>query len=150
MDISVLQEQIDLPISSLSVQSLIIDFLKFHNVNCDELAVHLVDTPTICKLHAEFFDDPSPTDCITFPMDDEDETDYRVLGEVFICPHTAILYVAEHGGDPYQEATLYVVHGLLHLIGFDDINEEDRVIMRQEEQRYLTHAAAKNLWLHSS
>lgn len=150
MDITIIQEQSDLVISTASTKTLVGNFLQFHHILCDEVAIHFVTTPVICQLHTEFFNDPSPTDCITFPMDDiEEDSDYRVLGEVFVCPQTAIDYINEHGGDAYHEATLYVVHGLLHLLGFDDIDEEDELLMRHEERRYLEHVAKKNLWLHA-
>jgi probable rRNA maturation factor len=84
-------------------------------------------------------------------MDDQDDDDgYRVLGEVFVCPETAIHYVKSNGGDVYQELTLYTVHGLLHLIGYDDIEDEDRVLMRKEETRYLEHVSSQGLWIKKS
>jgi probable rRNA maturation factor len=151
MNIQIIQDQQDLQINSTSVEKLVADFLKFHDLKYDEAAIHFVNTPTICDLHADFFDDPSTTDCISFPMDDQDDDDgYRVLGEVFVCPETAIHYVKSNGGDVYQELTLYTVHGLLHLIGYDDIEDEDRVLMRKEETRYLEHVSSQGLWIKKS
>ena len=80
-------------------------------------------------------------------MDDLEEDGYRVMGDVFVCPEVAAKYVETQKTDHniYQELTLYVIHGLLHLIGFDDIDEADRLEMRNEESRYLKHVASKNL-----
>ena len=150
MNIQVIQDQQDLQINSTSVEKLIVDFLEFHHLKYDEVAIHFVDTPTICDLHADFFDDTSTTDCISFPMDDQDEDGYRVLGEVFVCPETAIHYIENNGGDVYHELTLYTVHGLLHLIGYDDIEDEDRALMRKEEARYLEHVSVHRLWIKES
>lgn len=147
MNVQVIQDQSLFTINLTSVEALVLDFTSFHNVKFDEATVHFVDTPTICKLHEEFFDDPSTTDCISFPMDDEDEEGYRVLGDVFVCPETAQNYVKTSGGDLYHEITLYTIHGLLHLLGYDDIEEEDQKTMRSEEARYLKHVAAKGLWI---
>lgn len=147
VNIQVFIETPSYPIDISSVEKLLLDFVAFHRVVFDEASIHFVDTPTICSLHEQFFDDPSTTDCISFPMDDAEEEGYRVLGDVFVCPETADNYVKENGGDVYHEITLYVVHGLLHLLGYDDIEEEDQALMRAEEAEYLKQVAAKGLWL---
>lgn len=147
MDVQVIQEQSLLKLDPQSVKALVKDFNKFHRVKFDEVSIHFVDTPTICQLHEEFFDDPTTTDCISFPMDDQNTEGYRVMGDVFVCPETAITYVTAFGGDPYQETTLYVIHGLLHLIGYDDIEDSDRQEMRSKESNYLSHVEKKLLWL---
>lgn len=150
MNIQVIIDTPLYPIDSLAIEKLVLDFLEFHGVSFDEVGIHFVDTPTICHLHEQFFDDPSPTDCISFPMDDPDDEGYRVLGEVFVCPETADAYVQSNEGDTYQEITLYVIHGLLHLLGYDDFEEEDQALMRAEEARYLKQVAAKGLWIKES
>lgn len=147
MIVHVVQEQTLMPVSPETVQKLVEAFTRFHKVKFDEASVYFVDTPKICELHARFFDDPAPTDCISFPMDSSEEEGYRIMGDIFVCPATATNYVLSNGGDTYQELTLYVVHGLLHLIGYDDLNETDRAEMRAEESRFLEQIKAKKLWL---
>lgn len=132
----VFNQQKDLLVSHASVKSVIQYVLEAEKRHTDEVAVYFVTTDEICKLHADFFNDPSTTDCISFPMDNEEDCGYHVLGEVFICPKTAIDYVAKEG-DPYRELTLYLVHGLLHLLGYDDIEENDREQMRAAEKRIM-------------
>ncbi len=149
IDIQVTQNQQDLPISTTSVQALVAGFIHHAAVKYDEVSIHFVDTATICQLHGDYFDDPTTTDCITFPMDDDEEEGYRVMGDVFVCPATAQNYVNEHGGNVYHEATLYVIHGLLHLLGYDDIDEADQQAMRAAEQHYLAYVEANRLWLHA-
>lgn len=117
------------------------------DVKYDEVSIHFIDTPAICALHQQFFNDPTTTDCISFPMDDADATGYRVMGDVFVCPATAKDYVEVHGGDIYKETSLYVIHGLLHLLGYDDIDDDDRQEMRDAEKRYLEYIDKKKLWL---
>ena len=148
MEVQINQDQTDLPLSSKSAKALVEGFMVMADVKYDEVSIHFVDTPAICALHKQFFNDPTPTDCISFPMDEADEIGYRVMGDVFVCPATALEYVAANGGDAYKEATLYVIHGLLHLLGYDDIEEEDRQEMRDAEKRYLGYVAKKKLWLH--
>ncbi len=98
------------------------------------------------RLHGQYFNDRSLTDCISFPLD-ESESPYRVLGDVFVCPQVAIAYAGRNGGDPYLETTLYLVHGLLHLMGYDDITEKDRKKMRAAEERHLSHLQKRRLTL---
>lgn len=151
MIVNVSDQQLALKISIDEVQRLVDRVISNEGQHCDEVNIYFVDTPTICQLHEEFFQDPSPTDCMTFPMDEEEEEDfhYRILGEVFVCPATAIAYAAQHKIDPYEETTLYIIHGLLHLMGFDDLEEEDCQLMRQAEARHMQELKKLNLQLHS-
>lgn len=150
MDVYVIQSQKYLSLSETSVKDLVKDFTVFAQVDYDEVSIHFVDTQTISDLHAQFFDDPSPTDCITFPMDAPDVEGYRMMGDVFVCPETAAHFVKDHGGDVYQEITLYVIHGLLHLLGYDDIQEDDEKAMRAAEKEYLARVEKCGLWLRKS
>ena len=78
-----------------------------------EIAV--VDDEAIAQVHAEFLNDPSETDAITFPY-----------GEILVSCDTAARYAAEHGIDPQEELFRYMVHGLTHLHGYLDYEPQDR------------------------
>lgn len=147
MNILVVHNQKVLTISEESVKSVIKEFLSVANIHYDEVTIHFVDNETMCDLHSDYFNDPSPTDCISFPMDDTEVPGYRVMGDIFVCPETAIKYVKEHGGDVYQEVTLYVIHGLLHLIGHDDIEDSENQVMREAEVLHIEHLRKKNIWI---
>ncbi len=123
--------------------------LEFKTVQCDEVSLHFVDKVKIAKLHEKYFNDESVTDCISFPMDNPASTKemYSILGEIFICPSVAIDYCREHKLDPSKELTLYIVHGLLHLLGYDDIDEKDRQLMRLEEDRVMMAIEKNHLLL---
>src|SRR5262245_31854076 len=123
-------------LSKPKVKRIVSSVISFEEKRYDEAAIHFVNTAEISRLHEQFFHDPSPTDCISFPMDEEDQQGYRILGEVFICPQIAIEYSAKHSGDPYAETTLYIVHGLLHLMGYDDLDKKERSKMRSAERRH--------------
>lgn len=147
MDVQIIQAQTHIHIDEKSIHLLVEDFLAFYHCEFDEVSIQFVTTEEICQLHCQYFNDPSPTDCISFPMDSSEDEGYRMMGDVFVCPETAIKYVKTHGGDVYEETTLYLVHGMLHLLGYDDIEEEDRTEMKAEESVYLSHVAQKKLWL---
>ena len=78
-----------------------------------EIAV--VDDEAIARVHAEFLNDPTETDAITFPY-----------GEILVSCDTAARYAAEHGLNPQEELFRYMVHGLTHLHGYLDYEPEDR------------------------
>lgn len=139
-------EQNDIPVASSSVEKTILEILEFEQVECEEVSLHLVTKERISDLHLQFFNDPAPTDCISFPLDDEG-TPNRILGEVFVCPSIAKEYAVRHRGDPYTETTLYLIHGLLHLCGYDDLDPASKKEMRAAEKRHLAHLRKKNLLL---
>ena len=84
-------------------------------------------------LHAAFLDDPSPTDVITFDGDPL----LGSAGEICVCADVAHAYAAKHSQDFATELTLYVVHGYLHLAGYDDTTVAAQRKMRQGEKSAL-------------
>ena len=145
-----IDDQKALSINLVDASQLVTTFLKWKNVQCDEVTINFVTKEVITRLHADHFDDPTPTDCITFPIDspEEDGEGLHILGEVFVCPEVAIEYTQQEGGDPYEEVSLYVIHGLLHLLGFDDIEKEDREEMRREEKSAIDYLKKNKVMLH--
>jgi probable rRNA maturation factor len=111
------------------VRKLVQAVLKLQNSKCREVSIYFVTERRICELHEEFFKDPSPTDCISCPIDNE------ILGEIFVCPKAALRYCACHDEDPYKELALYIIHGILHLMGYDDLEASKRRTMRKNEKK---------------
>ena len=95
-------------------------------------AFRFVDDAEIGRLHDAFMGDPSPTDIITFPFDPDDG---EMGGDIVISVDTAARNAEEHGWPLSQELTFLVLHGLLHVLGWDDTNDDDRTAMltRQRE-----------------
>jgi len=149
MKIYIVNRQKDLSIRAFAVKPIVKEVLRNEELETDEVSIHFVSTAEICRLHEEFFNDPSPTDCISFPLDPLDEKDsgYHILGEVFICPQTALDYDEKAA---YTEVTLYLVHGLLHLLGYDDIDVKAQRKMRAAEKKHMELLASKNLLLKAS
>ncbi len=117
-----------MPVKLSSIRNLVTFILKIKKISCQEISIYLVGKRKISSLHKEFFNDPSPTDCISFPID----SDY--LGEIFVCPKVAQDYNPKK---PYVETSLYIIHAILHLLGYDDLQESKRKIMHQEQVRLL-------------
>ncbi|MFZ4099948.1 MAG: rRNA maturation RNase YbeY [Chlamydiia bacterium] len=137
MDISIFDNQTDIPLGHPAIDELVALVVEGEAQHVDEVAVHFVTKEASGVLHDRYFQDPSPTDCMSFPMDGPLEQP-RVLGEVFVCPQVAREFVLAGGTLPLdEEIALYIIHGLLHLFGYDDIEEQDVARMRQQEHLYL-------------
>ncbi len=132
VNISIYNRQKDLKIDKGSARALVLATLKFLKVSFDEVAIYFVTEKRISQIHGEFFQDPTPTDCITFPLDEKD------LGEIFVCPAVAIEYAKKRKLDPHNETALYIIHGLLHILGFDDLEEKAKSCMRHLDSLGLT------------
>ena len=94
-----------------------------------ELSVVFLDDAELARIHAEFLDDPAPTDVITFPGDPADGS----AGEICVSAERAEAEAASRSEPFHRELTLYLVHGWLHLVGFDDLEPAARAAMRQAE-----------------
>lgn len=151
MNVHIVNTQSALNILPESVERLVCFFLRWKKVECDEVIIHFVGKEEITHLHNEHFQDPTPTDCISFPIDSPGEPSdgYKVLGEVFVCPEVAIEYVKKKGGNPYHETSLYLIHGLLHLLGYDDQDDASRSIMRAQETSAMLYLEKNNIIIFS-
>jgi probable rRNA maturation factor len=149
VDVHIFDQQNDLKFSHSTVKAAVKEILFLEKKGCDEVTIHFVDTPTICALHSQFFNDPSTTDCISLPMDSPEEKDYCVLGEVFICPKTAIDYAKKHRADAFYEVTLYLAHGILHLLGYEDYGAAEPE-MRAAENRHMQNLKQHDLLIRSN
>ncbi|MDQ8196698.1 rRNA maturation RNase YbeY [Pelagicoccus enzymogenes] len=98
-----------------------------------ELSIAFVEKDYIAQLHDQFMGDPSPTDVITFPPDPDTDQ----AGEIIVCPQVAREFAKKENLSFSDELSLYLIHGYLHLCGFDDIDDADRALMRRAEQQAL-------------
>ena len=89
----------------------------------NEVSVALLDDVMIAEVHDKFMADPTPTDVITFP--------YGESGEVLISVETAETQRKDYTMDWEGEVTLYLIHGMLHLCGHEDGEDEGRETMNR-------------------
>jgi probable rRNA maturation factor len=119
-----------LAISKPWLERLVKRALAAEGIEQAEIGILLVDDRRIAKLHGEWFDDPTPTDVITFDLSAGD----GLTGDIAVSTETARRMARELGWTPRQEVAYYVVHGLLHLTGYDDHTPSDRRAMRSRER----------------
>jgi probable rRNA maturation factor len=102
-------------------------------VPAGELSIVILTDPELASLHADFLDDPTTTDVITF----EGDPTLGTAGEICVSADTAAAYARTHRRDFSLELTLYLVHGWLHLAGHDDLVPTKKRAMRRAEARAL-------------
>jgi probable rRNA maturation factor len=107
--------------------------LEGAEIESGEISVVVADDPTIARIHAEFLDDDSPTDVLSFVLD---ASPGRLDGEIVASADTAITQAPRYGWTAEQELLLYVIHGVLHLVGYDDTTPKARKTMRKMERHY--------------
>ena len=98
-----------------------------------KVVLAFVDDATIAGLNKRFLEHEGPTDVITFPY----SKGKKLEGEVVVGVEVAQREAAERGHDVNTELCLYVIHGVLHLCGYDDRTDRDVAGMRKKERAYL-------------
>lgn len=123
-----------------------------------ELSLYFIDEESIAELNAEHMGKVGPTDVLSFPLDgveiaeaqgpgalssgparphpDHDDVP-TLLGDVLVCPVVAKAQASTHAGNLDDELALLVVHGVLHVLGYDHEIESDALVMREREREIL-------------
>ena len=100
-----------------------------------EISLAFVDDPTIQQLNRRYLDHDEPTDVLSFPLSDPGAK--RLAGEVVVGAEVARAQAEDRGHDIQAELALYVIHGILHLCGYDDKTAKEAATMRGRERHYL-------------
>ncbi|MCM8787167.1 MAG: rRNA maturation RNase YbeY [Candidatus Omnitrophica bacterium] len=109
--------------------------LKIVGISSKGLSFLFCDNNFIKKLNKKFFKKNYPTDVISFPLQDKLEPNY--LGEVVVSVEEAIYASKKYKNNWQEEFLLYIVHGILHLLGFRDRTLKERKIMGREQNRIM-------------
>jgi probable rRNA maturation factor len=109
-----------------------------------ELSVLLCDDAFIRALNRRWRDKDEPTDVLSFAQGEGEDGDLTpdLLGDVVISVETAARQGGEHGHPVDVELRVLLVHGLLHLLGYDHIDPDDAVEMRARESELLAFLGA--------
>ncbi|MHB8220515.1 MAG: rRNA maturation RNase YbeY [Acidimicrobiales bacterium] len=158
LDIFAADEQADLLVELDTWVRLTRDVLTDRGVAGEaELSLLFVDETTIARLNRTFLDRDGPTDVLSFPIEDDPEPVGRfpdsggsgpgsetatgppmLLGDVVICPAVAARQAVENAVDVEDELALLVVHGILHLLGMDHVDDDEAERMEQLERTLLS------------
>lgn len=99
--------------------------------NC-EANIIFVDINEIHEINRTYRKIDRPTDVISFALEDNFDVcmeDFRVLGDIYICTEKIKEQALEYGHTELREMAFLIVHGLLHLLGYDHMNKEDEEVM---------------------
>ena len=107
-----------------------------------ELNILFIDEDPMAELHLRWLDLPGPTDVMSFPMDElrpgsEEEPAEGVLGDICVCPQVAERQAHDAGHSAAEEMLMLVTHGILHLLGYDHAEPEEREEMFDLQRRLL-------------
>jgi probable rRNA maturation factor len=108
--------------------------LEQEGVRRGSLSIAVVDDPTIHELNRRYLQHDHATDVLSFLLD---QRPGQLDGEVIVSADTAAASCRGYGWSLADELLLYVVHGVLHLVGYDDSSPQERQAMRQRERHHL-------------
>lgn len=108
--------------------------LRTAEIDRATISIAVVDDTTIQRVHDEFMSIDEPTDVLSFVLESDEG---YVDGEIVASADTAERTAERLGWNAAEELLLYVVHGALHLVGYDDLNPEAKKEMRRREREVL-------------
>lgn len=139
------QKLIDIDLDQ--VREVAIEIMKFEaSPENAELSVVFCDDDFIQKLNKDYRGKSEPTDVLSFPIDEENfEPEIRLLGDIVISTETAMRQAENLKHPPMFEIVFLLIHGLLHLHGYDHIQKTQRKRMRDREVTIFRHLCEKQL-----
>ena len=121
--------------------------LQDEGVRRGELGLRFVDPGTMSELNSSHMGSPGPTDVLAFPIDGAGgsvhiQEQIPLLGDVVVCPAYAAEQAPDHAdgghdGSLGDELALLVVHGVLHVLGYDHQSDADAAAMQARERQLL-------------
>ncbi|WP_169972829.1 rRNA maturation RNase YbeY [Tautonia rosea] len=117
------------------VRSIARHTLEQEGVHHGSVSIAVVDNQAIHEINRRHLDHDWPTDVISFLLSEPDAPEFS--GDLIISAEMAVSVATQCGLDPNAEFALYLVHGLLHLCGHDDLTEVERTRMRDREDEIL-------------
>ncbi len=105
--------------------------LRFLEVPTGELTFTFVTNDFLKKMHQDFLNDGSETDIITFDLSSDD----NLSGDIYICSEVAKKQALKLNHSVEDELKTLIIHGILHLLGYDDLDPKSKKIMfsKQDE-----------------
>ena len=135
MRISIASPQDAVSIDRARMRETVRTVLDGEGISDGEISLAFVDNATIHQLNLRYLNHDEPTDVLSFPLSEPGAK--KLAGELVIGVEVAQAEASQRGHEVQVELALYVIHGLLHLCGYDDHNEADAARMRERERHYL-------------
>ena len=123
-----------------TIEKLLNYAIEHEKLNNLEFNIIIVDNEKIHELIRDFRGIDRPTDVITFALEDNEdfpEMDIRVLGDIYISIDKAKGQAIEYGHSFLRELSFLTIHGFLHLLGYDHMNEDEEKVMFSKQEEIL-------------
>ena len=148
--IEIANEQSEFDIDEERIREAITHTLEQESVVAADISVAVIDNEQIHELNRRYLSHDYATDVLSFLLDETGPETARnaegprgagksIEGELIVSSEMASQVAKEYRWSPHDELLLYIVHGLLHLCGYDDLSESEQRIMRQREREVLAH-----------
>lgn len=134
--INLLEEKLDISI----LKKLGMKILKEAEIHNNEIVNCIfTDNKYIKQLNEKYRRKDAPTDVLSFSFIEGEDSEYRkeLFGDIYISIEMAKDNAKQYGQNFFDEVKLLFVHGMLHLLGYDDENDTDKKIMKEKEKYYL-------------
>ena len=119
------------------VETVVDRVIDGEGASIEYLGIILADRETVLDLNQRYLDHDYVTDVLSFPLREADEESDTIEGEIYVDLDTAAERAPEFDATFEEETCRYVIHGLLHLLGYDDRTDDGQEVMRELEGRYL-------------
>ena len=122
-------------------RDLAIHTLQAEGVHAGELNLIFVDSQNIQELNETYLGKSEPTDVLAFPIDSLDISTTStplLLGDVVICPEKAMENAKSQSKTLDEEIALLVLHGVLHILGYDHAEPNEKAVMKKREKQLLS------------
>lgn len=139
MNVVIANRQRTRKMDSRGLKKMVGELFRELKISEAELGIHLVGAKEMARVNWDFLRHEGSTDVITFDHSNAEgggrSEALKIHGELFICVDDAVKQAKEFGTAWQSEVTRYVVHGVLHLLGYDDMKPALRRVMKREENR---------------
>jgi len=148
------EKKLDIPYEEI-VNKMVVSALDFENCPYEaEVSVIFVDDEEIRKINSEYRGIDKSTDVLSFPFNEFEipgnfdnieesvdafnpETGELLLGDIILSTDHIVEQAIEYGHSETRELAFLVVHSMLHLMGYDHMEDEDRVVMEERQRKIL-------------
>ncbi len=154
--IDIANEQDLLDVGGAYIEDVVGHILTVEEVASAEISIALIDDSHIHELNRTYLNHDYETDVLSFlleepggvssqngetcpPAGERRGKGKQIVGEVIVSTETAIRSAENYKWRPIDELTLYLVHGVLHLLGYDDLSDDELEIMRVRENEMLSN-----------
>jgi probable rRNA maturation factor len=128
-----------LPADRRKLQKLVRAVCRRFGVSRARISIGIVDDAESAVLNKRFLSHKGTTDCLSFDLSDETEPGGRKVFDLIVNGELALREAARRGHEAEAELALYITHGLLHDLGFDDATEKQARRMHRAEDEILQH-----------